>query len=363
MNIKYPDYQNNIANLACSVMKYFGAEAPNSTLPAADALLQKQYKNVVVLLLDGMGVNILEKHLAGDGFFRSHLKTAYSSTFPPTTVAATTAMDSGLFPCQSAWLGWTGYFQEIDRNVFYFWNMDADTMEKIGDMNVAHTFAPYCSIRDRLESVGVEGHFLASFRPPFYKSFDAVCERVRELCETPERKYIYAYWEDPDDTMHKKGTDGEEITRLMRSLEERTKQLAGELSDTLLIVTADHGHVNVTTRLLTDYPDICECLVRMPSLEIRCPNFFIKEGKKQQFEEAFLRHFGQDFILLTKEEVLQKRLFGENRNHERFESMIGDYLAVATGNVGINNEDLPYRGHHAGLTSEEMTIPLIAVER
>ena len=119
MEILYPDYDNCIANLACSMMKHFGVEPPNPTLPLVDGLLDKRYKNVVVLLLDGMGNNIIEANLAPDGFFRSHLAGTYSSVFPPTTVAATTAMDSGLFPVQSAWLGWTGYFPEIDRNVVY----------------------------------------------------------------------------------------------------------------------------------------------------------------------------------------------------------------------------------------------------
>lgn len=39
MEILYPDYDNCIANLACSVMKHFGVEPPNPTLPLADGLL------------------------------------------------------------------------------------------------------------------------------------------------------------------------------------------------------------------------------------------------------------------------------------------------------------------------------------
>lgn len=33
MKIQYPDYENSIANLACSVLKAFGAEAEHATLP------------------------------------------------------------------------------------------------------------------------------------------------------------------------------------------------------------------------------------------------------------------------------------------------------------------------------------------
>ena len=63
MNIKYPDYKNSIANLACSILKYYGIEPPNPTLPQADMLLDRKYQNIVVILLDGMGTSSLEKHL------------------------------------------------------------------------------------------------------------------------------------------------------------------------------------------------------------------------------------------------------------------------------------------------------------
>ena len=157
MGICYPDYSRCIANLACSVLKHYGITPPNDTLAEADALLQKQYRNVVILLLDGMGMNILRKHLQPDGFLRRNLRFEYLSTFPPTTVAATTAVTSGLFPNQSAWLGWVGYFPELNRNVVYFLNKDNDTKEKIEGIHAAFTYLPYEMITDRIRQTGAEG--------------------------------------------------------------------------------------------------------------------------------------------------------------------------------------------------------------
>ena len=93
-----PDYRNCLVNLANSILKKFGVETTADTLPLADEYLNRSYKNVVVLLLDAMGVSILEKHLSEDGFFRSHLAGEYNSVYPPTTVAATTSLLSGLYP-------------------------------------------------------------------------------------------------------------------------------------------------------------------------------------------------------------------------------------------------------------------------
>ena len=119
-----PDYDNCIVNLSNSILKAFGAETSAPTLKMADKLLEKEYKNVVVLLMDAMGISILEKHLEPDGFLRSHLAGAYSSVFPPTTVAATTSMLSGLYPNEHGWLGWDMYYPELDKNVTVFLNKE-----------------------------------------------------------------------------------------------------------------------------------------------------------------------------------------------------------------------------------------------
>ena len=109
-----------------------------------------------------------------------------------------------------------------------------------------------------------------------------------------------------------------------------------------------------------------ECLVRMPSIEPRTLNLFIKEGYHEQFEEEFRKEFGSKFMLLTKDEVKEKQLFGPGQEHPQFDGMLGDYLAIATGDLSIFNtmdEKEKFIGVHAGLTKEEMEIPLIVVER
>jgi arylsulfatase A-like enzyme len=184
---------------------------------------------------------------------------------------------------------------------------------------------------------------------------------VESLCRQDERSYIYAYWDDLDRLMHENGVDGPEIGELMRSLEKRTEEMASRLEDTLLIVTADHGHINNRNVEIMDYPDIADCLVRMPSIELRAANLFVKPGMEKQLEDAFARHFSDQFVLMTREEVLSQNLFGTGENHPMLESMLGDYLAIGTSSIGIAHNAPDHKGNHAGFTPEEMTIPLIAV--
>ncbi len=51
MNYAKPDYDNCLVNLSNSILKHFGAETSAPTLKMADKLLEKEYRNVVVLLM------------------------------------------------------------------------------------------------------------------------------------------------------------------------------------------------------------------------------------------------------------------------------------------------------------------------
>ena len=132
-----------------------------------------------------------------------------------------------------------------------------------------------------------------------------------------------------------------------------------------MVVTADHGHMDSKGVAVVDYPRITECLVRMPSIEPRALNLFVKEEKREQLEYEFQKEFGDKFLLWTKEQVLRTKLFGTGKEHPNFQGMLGDYLAIAVDDLSIYNtreEAGLFIGVHAGLTEDEMTIPLIVID-
>lgn len=382
--IKYPDYDNCIAGIPNSVLRSMGLETRRRTLELLDRHLEGRcYENVVVILLDGMGKNIMDANLPKDGFFASHLVGTLSSTFPPTTVAATTSIQSGKEPCEHGWLGWDCYYPQIDKNVTAFLNKETGTDEQAEDYNVAWRYCGYESTVDKLLKAGVQAYNAMPFLEPFPDTFEKICDRIAGLCGKPGRKYIYSYWREPDHMMHEKGCFGRDAKELLGRLEAQVEELCERISEskaveneciknkpkegdgTLVIVTADHGHIDTKGVALIDYPKICECLSRLPSIEPRALNFFIKPGMEELFVSEFNRKFSDSFLLFTKAEVLENKLFGRGTEHPAFRDMLGDYLAVATGDLCIYNtreEADFFIGAHAGLTAEEMTIPLILVE-
>lgn len=360
----YADYRNCLVNLACSVLKEFGAPYAHPTLPQMDQLLREDYQNVVILLLDGMGIDAVEHHLDPNGFFRRHLSGSYSSVFPPTTTSATVSLMSGHTPCEHGWLGWKQYFSEVDRIVIPFRNTDFYTGENAADYHMASKFMPYQSIFDQINEVGSgKAYYVSMFGTTHIDTFDQLTRTVIDLCATNEKKFVYAYWHQPDTLMHQNGCYDDSITRELRCLEREVEKMAENLSNTLLVVTADHGHKNLTYYTLTDYPEIVKMLKRPTSIESRASVFYVRDEFMEQFPIAFRNTFGSDFILFSKEDVKREKLFGDGVPQAKFDDFIGDYLAVAVADMGIVYSDsvIKFRSDHAGMTGQEMMIPFIAV--
>ncbi|MCR4580489.1 MAG: alkaline phosphatase family protein [Treponema sp.] len=357
-----PDYKNCIANLPNSILKKFNAEPRGASLPLLDPYLQKDYKNILVILLDGMGKLIMERHLAENGPFRSHLAGIYTSTFLSTTVAATTSVMSGLQPCEHSWLGWDCYYPQVDKNVTVFLNVEQGTDKQAADYNIARTLTPYENVVDRIKRHGGQAYLEAPFANKALDDFEKLCDRVREHCAKPGQKYVYAYWNQPDGLLHKNGCGSQIVKENLLALEASVAKLAAELEDSLIIVTADHGHIDNRQVWLRDYPHLYECLERDASLEPRVLNLFVKPGKEDFFVKEFNRSFGEDFDLLPMEEAIGRGLFGNQPHHPLFRSMLGNYLAIATGTLSIMTVDENFISMHGSLTEDEMLIPLIVFE-
>ena len=85
---------------------------------------------------------------------------------------------------------------------------------------------------------------------------------------------------------------------------------------------------------------------------------------QEKFKVEFERVFKDKFILLSKKEILEKEIFGKGNYNEKIDEFVGDYMALAISNYAIEWERDGFEmvGRHAGLTQEEMEVPLIVID-
>ena len=370
MKKMYPDYNNCLVNLSNSILKYYGIKNNHSTLTELDKHLEKHYKNVVVILYDGFGSNLLAEKLGETAFLSKHKIKDITSVFPATTTAATTALITATIPAEHCWLGWDVYVKSINKTVTLYLNVEKGKQEQLSETGVAKREFPYISIFDKInESGNAKAYCVSPYDGGIFYNIERPEEmynKLSELCSTDERKFIYAYYNEPDGAMHIHGTEDEKISELMKTIDKKTEEFCEKLSDTLVIITADHGHMTVGNYIvLADYPAIQSMLVRETSLEHRATNFFVKEGLQEKFRAEFMRLFGNDFILMSRQEIFESEIFGDGTPHEKFESCIGDFIAIAISDKAFIDEydSEPLKGAHAGITEDEVKIPLIVVNR
>lgn len=360
------DYDESILRYVASIRKYYGLDSSFQTSECFDDVLnQRKPKRIFLLLIDGLGYNLLERKLPKDSFLRRNIFFKTTTVFPPTTTAATTSIQNGKAPNENAWLSWTQYFKEVDDIVIPFLGTGFYNDKKYGS-NFAYNSIPVETTVEELNKRNYKARILfPSFKEDGCETFKEMCDRLVDYSNNKEYDYIYSYWDGYDTVMHLNGPSSKVADEYLEELNSNLECLARDLGeDTMLVVTADHGQIDVE-ETINLYPKYIKYLSKKPSLEFRTTGFYIKEDLKGEFERVFKEEFEKDFILLTHNQVLQTELFGTRDNHPRFEEFIGDYLAIAKTKKSFkyqefDNKEPDLKGQHAGMLEDEILIPVIA---
>ncbi len=353
----YPDYEKCILNIIASIQKSLGKTPEYSTNSTIDEILkEKEYKHIILLLLDGLGENILENNLPNDSFLKQHHVYTNIAIYPSTTAASTTATKNGLAPIRTAWLGWENYFQEIHKNICLFNGTDYVTDEPTG-FNT-YKALPYSLFHEDLKIV----------EPDFKKEnrdFTEVLKNSLRIANKQEKSLQYVYFTEPDSSMHEFGAYSQTTKDKLERIEaELVKYKEALPSDTLLIISADHGHTNVSPIELWACPTIQRMLKRMPSNDSRCITFCVKDEFKPSFMKTFKDLFGYAYDIYPTEEAIRRGFFGKTDDavHPRTKDFLADFVAVGIKEYYFNykgKDNIVFKSHHAGMTAEEMLVPVI----
>ena len=359
------EYKNTLVNFSSSIMKYYGSPVEYPTHALTDYLLSKKYRHVAVILLDGLGYNIVEENASNGSILKTHQIMKLNSVYPPTTAAATTSLLTGKAPIETGWLGWHEYLSEDDPSVVLFKN----EIYKTGE-----AFEKY-QVEDK---IGVEKFYNKVKRAQTYtiypswskenpvNSFDEALLKLNENLNKDEANFTYLYWDEPDKSIHEYGTSSPVIKFLLQDYEAKIRDFGENLPDnSIVFVLADHGLIDCELFDINDYPLFKDTLRKDISGEARFTSFYLKDGKEKEFEDLFVENFGEHFNLYKRDELIKSKLCGINKPHELVNIVLGDYVAIAKSNYafvdGIKEDT--FKAFHAGFTKDELEVPVIMFKR
>ena len=299
------------SSITSSILKYYKIETKFKSLKELDTELEKNYKNVFLWIIDGFGHYNLEELLDKSALLRNGEIKSISTVYPSTTVAATTVATSGQPPVETAWVGWHQYFKEYKEDYMMFLDFAYYNKNAKCERNIEFDLMKTETIWEKVVKKGYYGNFIyPGFRTKEVKCFKDQCNMVLDIAkDSTKTGYTYIYWDKLDSLMHEYGVNSREVKLHALEINDCLEELQQKLpEDSLLIVTADHGHIDIEYIDLEDYQDIVSLFKLKPSIENRACSFYIQEGKHEQFKELFNKYFKDDFVLYTHDQVFDMKL-------------------------------------------------------
>ena len=363
------NYEDGILSSIAALRAHYGLASsyePDERL--AKVIAEKKPKKIFLILIDGMGANLIKRKLPTDAFVNRNMLYKTETVFPPTTTAATTAILNGRGPNENAWLGWTMYFKELGESVSPFWNEGKYSGREYPGFMERTLPVP------RMEKELNEAGFCARTLNPAFteedpKTLAEGVDRLIAYSKDQETDFVYLYWDKYDSQMHKTGPDSPESDQLLSDINAELERLGQEIAEnTMVIVIADHGQVQIRRSINLRDTALDKYLLTPPTIEPRAMAFYVAEEDREAFAKEFKEMFEKDYMLLDHKQVLETGLFGTKENHPRFEEFIGDFLAIAKSDLCLayeydESKVFKFKGQHAGMCADEIYIPLIVYQK
>ena len=364
-----PNFSNNIVNISATFAEFLGCPNEKPTLPILSRELKKDYKNIVFLILDGLGIHPIRTNLKKDDFLSKNIKQTLTSVFPSTTTNATTSLLTNLYPMEHGWFGWSLYFEELGRAVNLFPAKDSFTGEDIGEDFIKRRLPakPFYKCSKIYEPYAIVPDFWHGDEEAriVYRTMDEMLSLVKTYCNGDGKKFLYVYAGEPDSTMHHYGVSSPQAAKVIRALDDGIEAMCEGIPDTLFVITADHGQTDIGENIdLFDDAEILPLLEWPQYLEARATAFKIKNDNDTEFINLFNQKYGKDFTLFRTKELIGDGFFGpiHDAAHAR---LLGDFIAIGKTDKIFRLSPLgrKFKGHHTSLTEDEMLVPLILYGR
>ena len=372
----------------------------------SEVLSSNHYDAVVLFLIDAFGWRFFEKFQEMtfiQQIARAGNVTKLTSQFPSTTAAHITTIQTGLPVGEHGIFEWYYYDPVLDSVIApllysFAGTSQRDTLKPAGpkpsslypatnlyrlfkQQGVAATIFQHCEYTPSIYSNAV---FKCAKAIGYRTLPEALVNLADKLSETKLPAYYFFYFDRIDAICHEYGPESAQATAeilvfLMAMEHIFLKALAGSRKKILFLLTADHGQVKVdprTTIYLNREPAFTgiekymkinrngELIV--PAGSARDFFLYIKPEALDE-AQAFLASRLEGRAEVRKvSELMQAGYFGPVISPQ-FRARAGDLVILPYRGESVwwfekDKFEQKFRGHHGGLTKQEMEIPLITWE-
>ncbi|WP_116452762.1 alkaline phosphatase family protein [Blastococcus litoris] len=330
-------------------------------------------RRVAVLLVDGLGADLVRAHadLAPTLAALSSPAGDLSAPCPSTTPVSLATLGTGLPPGAHGILGFVTAVPGEDRALNHVqWADDPDP-----DVWQARP-----TVFEQAEAAGVpatavgpyayagSGLTRAVYRGATYTgavSHGDLCALVLRSLAAAPRALVYGYIPELDLTGHVRGVDSAAWRAQLAFVDRVVEQLvAGLPDDAALVVTADHGMLDVPddTRFDLDEEPALADGVRLLAGEPRARYVHAEPGAAGDVLHRWREVLGHRAWVASRDEAVASGVFGPV--DDDLAGRIGDVVALARGTWALTTPRLEpgpssLVGYHGSLTATELAIPLL----
>ncbi len=342
---------------------------------AVDVLGLPPARSYVVLLVDGLGWEQRE-WWQGQAPFLDELASgnrALTSGVPSTTSTSITSLGTGLTPGAHGIAGYSFFYRPIGKVLnTLVWESGVHGLD----------VQPQLTCFERLSSAGIrtatvcparfEGSGLTTIAlrgPNFIPVKDENDHRRRveltvDAVASADRTLVYVYERSLDHCGHGAGVGSQPWLHALARVDSLARALREALpSDVALLVTGDHGMVNVpdAERLVVeDEPGLLDGVAVFAG-EGRLRQLYTSPGRTDAVLDRWRERLADTAWVTTRDEAFAAGWFGVR--NQRVDGRFGDVLVAMRGTGAVMTNSLPKElslvGMHGSLTPDEMFVPLL----
>jgi type I phosphodiesterase/nucleotide pyrophosphatase len=378
----------SLSDLLPAVLSSLGTIVDQPTAPLGLPALPR----VCVLMVDGLGWELLRTHAPLAPFLSGLAESAEPMTagFPATTVTSLVSLGTGLTPGEHGMLGYTFAFPgaavgaqpllgvgpavaPLLLNALR-WGVDLDPLE----------VQPRPTWLERAARSGVTvtnvgpARFagspltLAGLRGGRYEGAELADDRAKRAIAALDRGHrslVYVYWGELDAIGHRLGCGSPEWREQLAEVDRIAAMIAEALpSDGLLVVTADHGMVDVDPEDRVDVDaagsPLRDGVVALAG-EARARHVHARPGAAADVLATWRSFLGDRMWVRGRDEAVAEGWFGPFVPSTHL-GRIGDVVAAAHGPIAVvaateQPGEAGLVGVHGSMTPAEQLVPLLMV--